>query len=201
MYNAYILVLMMKYGFQQHFFFAGVTTANQLSAGSSLTPPNLDSCLTTSINLLFGLSLGLQHGSGNLSVFLKTSNKLNHLSPASLDLSPKHQTYTAPLVSNPSLSLHLFSVSKKHTSPTMLSVFLFIQASVTCNNPTDWICFIFSFSLNNVNCVFYYLCCESHLFYSVQFYLALSIYSQTKIVWCCFISPEFYICALFHSTL
>ncbi|KAF7643361.1 hypothetical protein LDENG_00240730, partial [Lucifuga dentata] len=40
------------------------------SASSSLTPTNFMSSFTTSINLLFGLPLGLLPGSSNLSILL-----------------------------------------------------------------------------------------------------------------------------------
>ncbi|KAF7648837.1 hypothetical protein LDENG_00151040, partial [Lucifuga dentata] len=43
------------------------------SASSSLTPTNFMSSFTTSINLLFGLPLGLLPGSSNLSIHLVLS--------------------------------------------------------------------------------------------------------------------------------
>ncbi|KAF7645082.1 hypothetical protein LDENG_00210390 [Lucifuga dentata] len=74
------------------------------SASSSLTPTNFMSSFTTSINLLFGLPLGLLPGSSNLSILLPICSLSllctcpNHLSLASLTLSPKHLTCAVPLM-------------------------------------------------------------------------------------------------------
>ncbi|KAF7644146.1 hypothetical protein LDENG_00020260, partial [Lucifuga dentata] len=62
------------------------------------------SSFTTSINLLFGLPLGLLPGSSNLSILLPICSLSllctcpNHLSLASLTLSPKHLTCAVPLM-------------------------------------------------------------------------------------------------------
>ncbi|KAF7648102.1 hypothetical protein LDENG_00162110, partial [Lucifuga dentata] len=52
------------------------------SASSSLTPTNFMSSFTTSINLLFGLPLGLLPGSSNLSIHARTRSA-SHISGVS----------------------------------------------------------------------------------------------------------------------
>ncbi|XP_068170159.1 MTOR-associated protein MEAK7 isoform X1 [Antennarius striatus] len=74
------------------------------SASSYLTPTTFKSSLTTSINLLFGLLLGLLPGSSKLSILLPIYSLSplwtcpNHLSLASLTLSPKPLTCAVPLM-------------------------------------------------------------------------------------------------------
>ncbi|XP_054648940.1 uncharacterized protein LOC129190355 [Dunckerocampus dactyliophorus] len=74
------------------------------SASSSLTPTTFMSSFTTSINLFFGLPLGLLPGSSKLSILLPIYSLSllwtcpNHLSLASLTLSPKPLTCAVPLM-------------------------------------------------------------------------------------------------------
>ncbi|XP_068182162.1 mitogen-activated protein kinase kinase kinase kinase 4 isoform X5 [Antennarius striatus] len=74
------------------------------SASSSLTPATSMSSFITSINLLFGLPLGLLPGSSKLSILLPIYSLSllwtcpNHLSLASLTLSPKPLTFAVPLM-------------------------------------------------------------------------------------------------------
>ncbi|KAF7650345.1 hypothetical protein LDENG_00127500, partial [Lucifuga dentata] len=91
------------------------------SASSSLTPTNFMSSFTTSINLLFGLPLGLLPGSSNLSILLPICSLSllctcpNHLSLASLTLSPKHLTCAVPLMYS-FLILSIFVTPKENLS-------------------------------------------------------------------------------------